>query len=819
MPTSLCFDKSHSLSPEKGILMWDVHKRAQVALNPFVSFHSEWHGNKFSSSIGGRTFIPQLYNGSTTCFLLPCKARRVTQESSAQIGVPALTPERAGLRAVILAGGKDAITPDGRPLILQPLGNQSILECVIENALQLVAADDIYVVVGYRAKEIRDHLGAGYHYVCQAGALGTAHAVLQTAPILEQFEGDLLILYGDTPLFRPGSIRGLVNRHRLKQSHLTLLTSTLDTPQPYGRIIRDAGGKILDIIEDGEASTAVREIRECNIGAYVVSAADIFPVLRRLAPSPTDGTFRLTDCVHELIRSGLSVDSYRLYDQDEVQGINSAKDLARAEFILEKRLFRPRRHEEQNQIAFGTGGWRALIGEGFTLHNVRRLSQALANEITRKGQEKHGVIIGYDRRFLSKQAAEASAEVFAGNNIPSVLLKEDAPTPLITYATAIRHSAYGLAFTASHNPPEWNGLKVFHGDGSLLLDHETRQIETETNSLMSSDVVKLELDVALAAGIVEWGDFTNAYVDAVEALIDLQIIRNAGLKVIVDPMYGVGQLTLGTVLTEARCRVTFIHERHNPLFGGRSPAPNPEALRLLTSTMRDDGYDLGLAMDGDADRIAIVDEQGRYISINDVLLLLYWYLHEVRGQRGGVVRNLATTHLLDRLAHKLHEECYEVPVGFKHIVSSMVEHHALLGGESSGGLTIRGHILGKDGIFASALVVEMVARTGKKISELLETVYALTRRLYSAEETYPATPEMRIAVTRKMREGQSTHVGPYSVLKISHMDGAKFYLENDNWVLLRFSGTEPVLRLTVEADSPEKANELLERIRQFATAG
>ena len=194
--------------------MWDVHNRAQVALNPFVSLHSEWHGNEFGSSIGGRTFIPKLYNGrNKTCFLLPYKARRVTQESSAQIGVPAITPERAGLRAVILAGGKDAITPDGRPLILQPLGNQSILECVIENALQLVAAEDIYVVVGYRQEDIRAHLGAGYHYVCQAEPLGTGHAVLQTAPILEQFEGDLLILYGDTPLFRPGSIRGLLNRH------------------------------------------------------------------------------------------------------------------------------------------------------------------------------------------------------------------------------------------------------------------------------------------------------------------------------------------------------------------------------------------------------------------------------------------------------------------------------------------------------------------------------------------------------------------------------------------------------------------------------
>ena len=294
-----------------------------------------------------------------------------------------------------------------------------------------------------------------------------------------------------------------------------------------------------------------------------------------------------------------------------------------------------------------------------------------------KGWKSAASWSGYDRRFLSRQASEAAAEVFAGNQHPHhPVAPRTAPTPLITYATALRGCAYGLAFTASHNPPEWNGLKVFHGDGSLLLDPETRQIEAETNALAAHDVLRLDLEAALAAGMVERQDFTNEYVDAVEALIDLQAIREARLKVIVDPMYGVGQLTLGMVLTEARCRVRFIHERHNPLFGGRSPAPNPEALRLLSSTMHDDGYDLGLAMDGDADRIAIVDERGEYISVNDLLLLLYWYLHEVRGERGGVVRNLATTHLLDRLAQRLGEECYEVPVGFKHIVSAMVEHDA-----------------------------------------------------------------------------------------------------------------------------------------------
>jgi phosphomannomutase/CTP:molybdopterin cytidylyltransferase MocA len=723
----------------------------------------------------------------------------------------------SGLKAIILAAG-ETMTADGRPLILEPLGESSVLECVVRIALDAVRPEDTYLVVGERRQEVRSLLGETFNYVVQEEPLGTGDAVLRVSRLLNSFSGNLLILYGDTPLFRPGTIRGLLNRHRLRKTHLTLLTANVDRPMPYGRIIRDATGQIVDIIEDEDASAQVREIRELNAGAYVVNAAMLTAVLSQLSNAAGSGKNQLTGCVHQLIHRGCRITNYQLYDQDEVQGINTAQDLEHAKFILQKRLYRPRRAEEQNLIAFGTGGWRAIIGEGFTLHNVRRLSQALANGITRREEEKRSVLIGYDRRFLSKQAAEASAEVFAGNNIPTILLNEDTPTPLITYATAVEGSAYGLVFTASHNPPEWNGLKVFHSDGSLLLDDETRQIETETNALTTSDVIKLELDLALEAGIVRRKDFTNAYVDAVEALIDMESIRNAGLRVIVDPMYGVGQLTLGTVLTEARCRVTFIHERHNPLFGGRSPAPSLEALRILSSQLEEDGYDVGLAMDGDADRIAILDEKGRYISVNDLLLLLYWYLHEVRGERGGVVRNLSTTHLLDRLAHSLGEECYEVPVGFKHIVQTMQKHDALLGGESSGGLTIRGHILGKDGIFASALVVEMLARTGQRISELRERVYALTGTLHDLEESIPATPEMRIAIPRRLSEGQHTHIGRYPITRIGDADGTKMFLENENWALLRFSGTEPVLRLTVQADSEEKAAEMMQWLRQFVTA-
>jgi phosphomannomutase len=323
----------------------------------------------------------------------------------------------------------------------------------------------------------------------------------------------------------------------------------------------------------------------------------------------------------------------------------------------------------------------------------------------------------------------------------------------------------------------------------------------------------------LETGVIVWRDYTNAYVDAVEALIDLEVIREAGLRVIVDPMYGVSQLTMGIILTEARCRVAFINERHNPLFGGRSPAPDLEALRLLMTHVRDGRYDLGLATDGDADRIAIVDETGTYVTINDILLLLYWYLHEIRDERGGVVRNLASTHLLDRLAHHFGEGAYEVPVGFKHVSAAMIRHDALLGGESSGGLTIRGHIRGKDGIFAAALIVEMLAQTGQRISQLLNRVYDITGTLHALEVNVPATSEMRVIVPRRVdalieqHETSPVLLGGYEVRRISTLDGVKFFLENDNWALMRFSGTEPVLRLFAEADSEAKARALIEALK------
>jgi phosphomannomutase/CTP:molybdopterin cytidylyltransferase MocA len=694
--------------------------------------------------------------------------------------------------------------------VLEPLGQRLVIDYVIDLVARFVSPQDVYVVVGYQRELVQSHLGDAYHYVVQDQLLGTGHAVLQVCSHLESYQGDLLILYGDTPLFRPNSISGMLNRHRLKDADLTLFTSVSSQPLPYGRIIREMSGQIVGVIEEAEASEHVLSIRELNVGAYVARAKALFSALQQLAMGREGMRLPLTEIVHQMIRSGCRVTSYASLDPDEILGINTPADLERAEFVLNKRYLRPARVEEESEIHFGTGGWRAIIGEGFTMSNVRRLSQALANRITRQGLEKQGVLIGYDRRFLADRAAEVAAEVFAGNNIPVTLIPEAAPTPLITFATVDQGAALGLAFTASHNPPEWNGLKVFREDGSLLMTEETNQIETEANRLSLDDIVKIELDLALQEGIVSYKDFTNAYVDALESLVDMAAIRKAGLKVAVDPMHGVGQLTLDIILTEARCRVTTIHGRRDPLFGGRSPAPDLNALGLLISTIKDDGFDLGMATDGDADRIAIVDDRGEYIHINDVLLLLYFYMHEVRGWRGAVVRNLATTHLLDRLAAHYNERAIETPVGFKHIIAAMQKHDALLGGESSGGLTIRGHILGKDGILAAALMVEMLALTGRRIHELLDQIYTITGQLYSLEKNSTATSEMKVVIPKRLRETQFDKIGPYPVLKTSHLDGTKFLLENDNWLLLRFSGTEPLLRIFAEADSLEKADQLIE---------
>ncbi|HQY99729.1 MAG TPA: NTP transferase domain-containing protein [Propionicimonas sp.] len=717
------------------------------------------------------------------------------------------------LKAVVLAAGHNEATRD---LLLRPLAGSTVIEQTLVNVLAVVPKQDVIIVVAENDGAVRGHLGEGWNYVDQSVQAGTGDAVRCARFQLAGFDGDVLIAYGDTPLLRGATLRGLLWRHRLKVAQFSLLTAVLADGLDYGRIQRDPEGRITGIVDEADLSESSERITEVNVGAYVVDNALLIPQLDMMAAS---GEHRLTELAQRLINQGGTLASYAIVDADEVQGINTDAELRTAADIVLKRLFAPQHAIETGEISFGTGGWRALIGEGFTIHNVRRLCQAIANEVTRSGRERMGVVIGGDRRFLSRESVTAAAEVFAGNGIGVHVLTEDVPTPLVTFAAPYLGTAYSLVFTASHNPPQWNGLKVFRADGSLPLEDETDALTAEANSFSQADVVSIDLDLAKSVGLVTEVDLTNPYIDAIEQIIDIDVIREAGLRVVVDAMYGTSQLTLGTILSDARCRAEFIHDRHNPLFGGRSPAPDPERLSTLIDIVRSSGrFDLGMATDGDADRIAIIDEQGRYISTDDLLLLIYWYLHEVRGERGGVVRNLATTHLLDRLAEAFGEEHREVPVGFKHITAGMDAIDAVLGGESSGGLTIRGHIKGKDGVFACALVVEMIARTGRRLSELLETVYAITGRLYQVEHGVPATPDMRVELPRRMASAAPTEVAGYPVTRIDSYDGIKIHLEGGAWALLRFSGTEPVLRMFVEAESPEKAEQLITWLETFASA-
>ncbi|WP_187994151.1 NTP transferase domain-containing protein [Schaalia sp. JY-X159] len=721
--------------------------------------------------------------------------------------------DRPVTTAIILAAGGD---DESRELLHAELSDSTVAALAVQNLRQVLPAERIIVVVAPEDQRIRETLGEDLTYVVQEEPLGTGNAVAAARGVIPDDTEQLLVTYADTPLLRPASLRGLLNRHNLKKAGFSLLTARMDQPLPYGRIERDPDGKITAIVEPEDLTSKDAGITEVNVGSYV-AAPDL--LLEKIDDLASRGEHRLTEVARSFLGSDHGVVSYRIYDTDEVQGINTEEGVAQAADIVLKRLFVPKK-DADTTIKFGTGGWRAIIGEGYTLGNLRRLCQAIANEATRQGVDHMGVVIGGDRRFLSRESAEAAAEVFAGNNIPVRLLPDDVPTPLVTFAAPYTESAYGVIITSSHNPPNWNGVKVFRADGSLPLDAETDRYQDEANSLRVEDVVTLDLDLARAAGVIDETPLTDPYIDAIEQIIDWELVRGSDLRVAVDPMYGTSQLTLGTILSDMRVQAEFIHAAHNPLFGGIAPAPDSERLDTLKKMIRSGGgkYDLGMATDGDSDRIGIVDENGEYVTSNELLLLIYWYLHEYKGEKGGVVRNVATTHLLDRLADHFGEEHRECKVGFKHVTAGMQEIDAVLGGESSGGLTVRGWILGKDGIFACALVAEILARTGKSMSELLEMIYEITGRLYSMEESIPATPEMRLEVPRRLESEPLTHIGEYKIVDIVHTDGTKILLENDNWALLRFSGTEPVLRLFVEADTPDKAEELLSWLRGFVTA-
>ena len=456
-------------------------------------------------------------------------------------------------------------------------------------------------------------------------------------------------------------------------------------------------------------------------------------------------------------------------------------------------------------IHFGTGGWRAVIADEFTRENLRLLTAGLCRLMDREGHAGAEICVGYDRRFLAKEAAHWVAEVLAGCGYRVLMVNRSSPTPLIMYTVKTRDMPYGMMITASHNPAVYNGVKVFTAGGRDADLTVTAKIEEEIAELDPADIPSIRYEEALGRGLVREENPVDDYIDSILALVDTEAIKRAHLKIVLDPMYGVSQTSLRTILITCRCDLDVIHDRHDTLFGGKLPAPNAATLTSLSNFVLDHRCDLGIATDGDADRLGVIDEKGNFVHPNTLLVLLYYYLVKYRGWQGPCVRNNSTTALLDRVAEGLGQSCYEVPVGFKWISAKMQETGAIIGGESSGGLAVRGHISGKDGIYASALLAEMLAVTGKSLSELYEEITAQYGVLVYREADFRMTPEHKEELRRLLFE-EKLLPAVEGIVRVSREDGVKLCFADGSWVICRFSGTEPLLRMAAEAETAEQAD-------------
>lgn len=461
-------------------------------------------------------------------------------------------------------------------------------------------------------------------------------------------------------------------------------------------------------------------------------------------------------------------------------------------------------------IKFGTGGWRAIIADGFTKENIRLLTAGLCALMEKEGHSGSTVCLGYDRRFLSKESMFWAAEVLAGYGFKPYVINRSSPTPLIMFTVKQMGLPYGMAITASHNPAIYNGIKVFTAGGRDADQKVTRKIEAEIAKIRPEDVKSIPYAKAREQGIIREGYPFNAYIDSILDMVDVDMIKAAGLRIAIDPMYGVSHSSLRTILLTCRCDVEVIHEQHDTLFGGKMPAPSEEALKWLAAYVVDSRCHLGIATDGDADRLGVIDENGHYLSANTLLVLLYYYFLQYRGWRGPCVRNNSTTHLLDRVAASFGQTCHEVPVGFKYVSAKMAQTDAIIGGESSGGMAVKGHIPGKDGIYAAALLVEMLAVTRKTVAQLYREILDRYGMLYYEEASFTMTPERKAQLQAMVFQQESIPNFVETVERVNREDGCKVYFTDGSWVICRFSGTEPLLRIAAEGNTLHQAKNYIQ---------
>jgi len=469
---------------------------------------------------------------------------------------------------------------------------------------------------------------------------------------------------------------------------------------------------------------------------------------------------------------------------------------------------------EKVRIKFGTDGWRGILAEDFTFDNVRLVARAAGRYVLGQGLASRGLVVGYDTRFLSEKFAEEAARLLAEMGIPVYLTRRATPTPVVAFAIKLYGAAGAVMFTASHNPPEYNGFKFIPHYAGPALPHITAEIEEHIRLLQGGES-------GTSAGAAGTAEITGIdpypdYARHISSLVDLKVIGRTGLKVVVDPMYGAGAGYLEELLTGAGVAVESIHGCRDPLFGGTLPEPAAKSLGELRDLVARGGADLGLALDGDADRFGIVDRGGAYVSPNQFLPVLLHHLLSTRGMRGPVARTVATTHLLDAMAAQNGLEVFETPVGFKYIGQCLLEKGVVLGGEESGGLSIRGHVPEKDGILAGLLAAELVAVHRKSLLELLAEVYERYGRAVSERLDVHTSPEEKGRVLARLETWRPDALAGRKVVRTLTVDGLKLILEGGAWVLVRPSGTEPLFRIYTEAPSEEEMaavqKDLLEKI-------
>ncbi len=468
-------------------------------------------------------------------------------------------------------------------------------------------------------------------------------------------------------------------------------------------------------------------------------------------------------------------------------------------------------------IKFGTGGWRAVIGSDFTEQNIRYVAEGICRLMEEEGKMDKPTVIGYDHRFLSEPAARWMAEVFAAHGLTVWFMNRSAPTPLIMHTVKKQGFYFGVEITASHNPSSYNGIKLIVEEGRDAPVETTERLERYLGVVEAENQVShMPFDIACAEGLIKYRKNPfNDFIDDILKVLNVDAIREHGARVLFDPMYGSGTYPLLVILCTARCTVDMIHNTRDAYFGGHLPAPSAQGLGELRNRVLAGKYELGIAFDGDGDRLGIIDRDGRYITANEILVMLYWYLHEVKGWRGPVVRNLATTHMLDAMAADFGENCHEVPVGFKYISSKIDEADAILGGESSGGLTVRGHIHGKDSVYAASLFVEMLSVVEKSPSQIMNELEAKYGHYIMVEDNITFTLAQKSTVNRIIFEEKKVPFFGKPVSRVSYEDGCKVYFADNSFVICRFSGTEPLLRIFAEASDETTAKGYIEAFRDL----